>query len=553
MLCVFDDAIQTEGAFRLVVDGAASLLRQRVFRLQLAERTTQKPAACPDIFGSFLVAPQPGRLKISRVLIGGAISFNLFAIACALIGGGRVHSAQHPQIYGDQANPVRALTPSDLMSVSDECAAGINGDCAVQSARAAGVPDSGIPGVQPRLDELPFPSGRFGVAQVSYSFSPSLKLFVWYPAAIDPDTSLPVHNVWSFSRSMAKFVQTHTVENAAIAAGHSRFPLILFSPAAGNESAAYLSQIENLVSHGYIVASLQSSEAVNAISFQDTRLTTFEADMRQAFLLPENRSIETALAHVKGFEQNRDKMESAKLRFAFNRMILIATDRSRSAPFAGRIDLEHVGAFGHASGGNAVAQLCTSDARISACLDEDGWTPNGLLTEANPGKLPRQPFLWIDMPLKRPDEAELTYAHITRDQFTRLVKASAARADLELNSFAGGAYRVSLLRSDWDDKNFTDGPLVWSMKRGQNGDAGARIALAVANVYSKTFFDKYLKGRPAPLLDSNTNSPFTALVLSHSDNPGNSWKTRQRIPVTPGTMPMHAGFCDGHVQGEAWA
>ena len=49
------------------------------------------------------------------------------------------------------------------------------------------------------------------------------------------------------------------------------------------------------------------------------------------------------------------------------------------------------------------------------------------------------------MPLKWPDGAELTYAHINRDQFTRLAKASADEADLELRSLAGGAHRISLL------------------------------------------------------------------------------------------------------------
>jgi Platelet-activating factor acetylhydrolase, isoform II len=343
--------------------------------------------------------------------------------------------------------------------------------------------------------------------------SAELKLFIWYPAVINPDTSVRVQNVWGFSKSLDKFVQTHTVENAAIAGGDSQFPLILFSPDIGNESAAYLSQVENLVSHGYIVASLQSSESLNAISFQDTRLTVFEADMRRAFSFPTTRDVESALARAQRFEQSREEAEAAKLRFAFNHVILISAGRSQHAPFAGRIDLENVGAFGHGSGANAVAQLCASDVRIAACLDEDGWTPNGLLSQANPSHLPRQPFLWIDIPLKWSERAELTYAHITRDQFTRLTKSSATAADLQLKLLAGDAYRITLLAPDLNDKNFTDGPLVWSMKRGHIGSAEARTALAVTNLYSRTFFDKYLKGGSASLLDSNTDSPFSEVSV----------------------------------------
>ena len=368
-----------------------------------------------------------------------------------------------------------------------------------------------VPALRLAPNELPFPSGRFGVGQVSYPLPSSCadqKLLIWYPASVDTNSSVPVDNVWGYSKSMDKFVQTHTVENAAIAHGSDRFPLILFSPAAGNQSGAYLSQIENLVSHGYIVASLQGGDRLDAIWFKDTRLTMFDRDMRQAAFQSAGGKPESNLARAGSFELNREKAESARLRFAFNQIILISTDRSQRAPFAGHIDLERVAAFGHGSGGNAVAQFCASDPRIAACVDEDGWTANGLLAEWSPAQLPRQPFLWMDVPLKRPDPAELAYAHISQNSFVTLAKASAIEADLELGSFTGGAYHISLLSTDLSDKNFTDAPIVWSMNRGRIGDAEARNALAVTNLYSRMFLDKYLKQRPAPLLDSTPNSPF---------------------------------------------
>ena len=289
--------------------------------------------------------------------------------------------------------------------------------------------------------------------------------------------------------------------------------MILFAPASGTESAAYLSQIENLVSHGYVVACLQGPEASNAISFEDTRLTDFEADMRRAFFSPGPKTKKAILARAEGFEQSRETAQSTKVRFAFNQMILLATGHSQRAPFAGRVDLEHVGAFGHASGGNAVATLCASDIHISACLDEDGWTANGLLAQAQPRELPNQPFLWIDLPLKWPRQDALTYAHMNAAEFRRLATLGAAAADRELQSRMRRAYKVSLLAPDLTDKNFTDGPLVWSMRRGRIENRKARAALAIINTYSRTFFDKYLKNQSAPLLDSTGNSPFPAVRI----------------------------------------
>ncbi len=65
-----------------------------------------------------------------------------------------------------------------------------------------------------------------------------------------------------------------------------------------------------------------------------------------------------------------------------------------------------------------MAQLYASDQHISACVDEDGWTPNGLLSQEKPSQLSWQAFLWLDVPLKQPAGAELRYAHVSRDQFT---------------------------------------------------------------------------------------------------------------------------------------
>ncbi len=59
-----------------------------------------------------------------------------------------------------------------------------------------------------------------------------------------------------------------------------------------------------------------------------------------------------------------------------------------------------------------------------------------------------------------------------------------------------------------NDKNFTDGPLVWSMSPQHRGDSEARAALAVTNVYARAFFDKYLKKKSSPIWDSNAASPF---------------------------------------------
>jgi len=64
------------------------------------------------------------------------------------------------------------------------------------------------------------------------------------------------------------------------------------------------------------------------------------------------------------------------------------------APFAGHLDLNRVGAFGHSIGGMTSARACQIDIRIRACIDEDSTDDVGSpFSVITPGSIPKQPFL----------------------------------------------------------------------------------------------------------------------------------------------------------------
>ncbi|HZS57102.1 MAG TPA: alpha/beta hydrolase [Bryobacteraceae bacterium] len=88
MLCVFDEALATEGAFYLMVDGMISLLRQRLFGRTPARNVAQTAVEGAHLFSSVLAAQQRTSLKMSHLVLGAAISFDLFVMTCALIGRG---------------------------------------------------------------------------------------------------------------------------------------------------------------------------------------------------------------------------------------------------------------------------------------------------------------------------------------------------------------------------------------------------------------------------------------------------------------------------------
>jgi hypothetical protein len=89
MLCVFEEALATESTFRLMMDGVISLLRQRLFRRLPARKVFQAAPAGPNnLFSSFLGEQHPIPMKMSRLIFGAAISFNLLVMTCTLIGRG---------------------------------------------------------------------------------------------------------------------------------------------------------------------------------------------------------------------------------------------------------------------------------------------------------------------------------------------------------------------------------------------------------------------------------------------------------------------------------
>lgn len=270
-----------------------------------------------------------------------------------------------------------------------------------------------------------------------------------------------------------------------------------------SSSAAYTTQIENLVSHGYVVASLEPLPDPVVVSFSNTQILPFATDLRKTY----NRqraaprgflweaAIDSALAHEKSL--------AADLSFVLNALAIVNRGSTQDAPFSQRLDLSKVGSFGHSDGGTAAAFACQLDPRISACLSEDGWTPRGPSPPVAFAKTPARPFMWINLPVAPPDDEQLAYLHLARKDFDGMARKSEILASRQLDSFQNKAYRVTLRRPDLTDDYFTDGPFVWSMQQYPQENAMARNALVVVNDYMRAFFDHSLRAKPSDLLDGS--------------------------------------------------
>jgi dienelactone hydrolase len=140
-------------------------------------------------------------------------------------------------------------------------------------------------------------------------------------------------------------VRTHSFVDAPVAKG--RFPLVAYSVGLGVARANYTSIAEELASHGYIVAMVESP-------------------LQGMMVLPDGRTISDT-AGLTG-----EPAGHLRLATGWARDISFALDAIAAGAMSKSVDWAKVGATGHSSGGIVAVQACESDARIKACVNMDG-------------------------------------------------------------------------------------------------------------------------------------------------------------------------------------
>jgi hypothetical protein len=101
-------------------------------------------------------------------------------------------------------------------------------------------------------------------------------------------------------------------------------------------------------------------------------------------------------------------------------------------------------------------------------------------------------------PLSEKDLAELK---LTRETAEDLLLRLHAYQDQVLRSTGGGSWRAILDREVTTHMDFTDLPLIGAFG-GPDADARVRVMQVIRSL-TGGFFDKTLKGRPAPQLDAS--------------------------------------------------
>ena len=364
--------------------------------------------------------------------------------------------------------------------------------------------------------ELPAVTGQYPVGRQSFHWKDlsrkegltddpgdyrELMVHVWYPAEPLPNTVVSPYvpslrllkdRLDNSLYTILASVRAHTIADAKLLTGRQRYPVLIFSHGNGMSSFLYSALIEDLASHGYIVATIDHPYEALFTVFPDGRIVPYLEDKRPASDGPSSQ--EDLMRYLRERIQNR----AADIVFVIDK--LVELNANKTEQFAGRLDLASVGVLGHSNGGTAAAQACHMDKRIKACVNLDGRAMAGPFYPNANGRGPEQPFMYLAKPLRDLTEKELADQKMTRKQFEQERAKAMTRENELMASVTSGSYRVIIKSAAHE--SFSDEPLVFP---GTKSVAEIQKTLRLVREYTLAFFDKYLRDKKPAIIDGIPN------------------------------------------------
>jgi len=354
------------------------------------------------------------------------------------------------------------------------------------------------------------PTGPYKIGTVSYAWKDDrreelhtpepddkreLMVQIWYPASADakgkqaPYVSHPdiFAEGYGAALHMPKllftsigFAKTYAIEAAALSEQEATYPVLIFSHSLNGTKNQNTFEIEQLVSHGYIVVGIDHTYRSTISVFPDGRVVPF---------VPQESNTIDYLDQI-----NEEWVEDAK--FVLDQVEKLAKN-DPDHRFTDRMDLERIGMFGHSFGGATTTQMLMTDSRIKAAINMDGGLYGKLRIPADGLK---KPFLMMSADgtlagTTHMSDEEIASQGTTRMDLDKFFKDTFAR---QASVAAGGNYWMTL--KNMKHMGFSDMYLISPVFEKSEGVDVHRVHQLI-NAYSLDFFDHYLKQRPLTLLD----------------------------------------------------
>ena len=323
---------------------------------------------------------------------------------------------------------------------------------------------------------------------------------VWYPAnaksnkkyswvdyssqrieSLSESFDVPKFMVRAIDRvSTDTYVETNPIQDT------KEFPIIIFSHGFEGFRFQNTTQIQELVSHGYIVFALDHTyDATLTIFPNGTQIERAQKycyncekeDFREVF----NPQIDTRISDIIFILDQIEKIKKNEI----------------DTNFSNLLDLDKIGIFGHSFGGGTSLAASILDSRIKSCLSLDGWYVPIISDVYN-------------------QEFDKPFLHLGQTKWSEVENYQILDQILETKSGIG--YKLSLQGAHHYD--FTDSPHLSNLasKFDLSSELKSDEILEVTNTAVLGFFDNYLKEIETDWLDKlNSNDNIIIKKFNKKD------------------------------------
>lgn len=322
-----------------------------------------------------------------------------------------------------------------------------------------------------------------------------LMVHVFYPtdatargsrAAYMPDADVMRGPINDALMSQVVALRAYSLDGAPVQRGTARFPVIVLSPGGGMKGLTYHTLMEDLASHGWVVAAIDPPYNARGVRFPDGRVLGNLPPAERGWPAPRSGAEEQRYYRERVAHWGRD------VRFVIDQ--LTALDAG-NGPFAKRLDLQRgVGVVGHSRGGQAAGVARVLDKRVRGGINLDGTAGDYPIQPIDGDTtVGAQPFLWIQKTLETPNDAQLQRMGRTRPELEREMDRIMTLWHSRLAQVSGGAMRVYIDRPGIAHIDFSDEPL-WDVSMSGETRAAKLRTIADTRAWVRSFFDGTVRG-----------------------------------------------------------
>lgn len=282
------------------------------------------------------------------------------------------------------------------------------------------------------------------------------------------------------SKLLWRNIHTNAYLNAPLATGNTKYPVILFSHGLlGFPSDMYVSILEDLASHGYIVIGIDHPYFNILTLYPNGRIVSSQKlDEQFQKMRP---------ADQKEFQNKAIAIYKEDMQFILGQLATLNEDQS--SIFYHHLDLDRVGVMGHSAGGTAAIEFCRIDKRCKAGVDLDGWYDQAIGHEPL-----QQPLLLMfgskSLEVTEPSTEYLKRKELTRERYyEREQNIADHKKELCKNKNCSMIIILEANHTDFSDEALLKWPLrPWNAVNGYK-------AMAEINGHILNFFDRYLQAK----------------------------------------------------------